>query len=329
MISKLKKPFIIAEIGNNHEGSFKTAKKLILEAYKAGVDAVKFQTFRAEEYVNEKDKNRFNRLKKFELSNIDFEKLAKFAKKKKLKFISTPFDLESAKFLNSIVDYFKISSGDNNYFQLIKKVLSFRKPTLISTGMLNFIDINNLIKFIKKNKFPTNKLILLHCVSSYPAKDREANLRSIKFLKKKLKIKIGYSDHTLGIVAPIIASAYGASVIEKHFTLSKKYSNFRDHQISADPNEMKRMVYDIRRTSEMLGKNSKKISNTEKKNINSMRRSIYAKKNIKKNIPIKPTDIKIVRPFKDLYPYEINKILKKKSKKYIKKNEAIIRKYIN
>ena len=179
-----KKTHIIAEIGNNHEGKYKVAKKLITAAAKAGVDAVKFQTFRTEAYINSTDKIRFNRLKKFQLSEEEFTRLAKFTKKNKLKFISTPFDIKSAVFLNKIVDCFKISSGDNNYFQLIEKVLSFRKPTIISTGLLSFKEIKKLIILIKKNKFPLSKLSLLHCVSAYPVEYKEANLRSIKFLKK-------------------------------------------------------------------------------------------------------------------------------------------------
>ena len=186
-MSFLKKndPFIIAEIGNNHEGSFKLAKKLIIEAAKTGVDAVKFQTFQTENYVNSKDKKRFNRLKKFELTQKQFLELAIFARKKKLIFISTPFDIQSATNLNKIVDCFKISSGDNNYYELIDKVLSFKKPTIISTGLLNKLEISALMKHIKKKKFPLRKVFFLHCVSDYPVKDNEANLLSIKYLKKK------------------------------------------------------------------------------------------------------------------------------------------------
>jgi len=317
------KSFIVAEIGNNHEGSFSVAKKLILEANKAGVNAVKFQTFITENFVNDKDKKRFKRLKKFELSKKNFIDLAKLAKKKELKFISTPLDNKSAIFLNSIVDYFKISSGDNNYFQLIKKVLSFNKPTFISTGLLNLNEINKLVKFIKKNKFPINKLTLLHCVSDYPVNDNEANLQSIKFLKKKLKVKIGYSDHTLGIVASIVASAYGAEVIEKHFTLDKKYSNFRDHNLSSDPKEMKELVTSIRRLNLMKGKYKKEISLSEKKNIKLMRRSIYASKNIKKNEKINMESLKIVRPEFGLKPSNLNKIIGIRAKKKIKKSDLI------
>ena len=324
----MNKVFVVAEIGNNHEGSYSLAKKLISEAHKSGVSAVKFQTFNTENYVNSKDKKRYERLKKFELSKDEFLKLFQFTKKKKLKFISTPFDIDSAIFLGSFVDYFKISSGDNNYYELIEKVLSFKKPTIISTGLLSYKEINKLINFVKKNKFPLKKLILLHCVSAYPVDDLEANLKSIEFLKKKLSVKIGYSDHTLGNVAPIMAVAFGAEMIEKHFTLDKNFSNFRDHSISADPKEMKQIVKDVNRANFMKGIFNKKISRTEKQNKNSMRRSIYAKKDLKKKQIIEYNDIKIVRPFTKLAENNLSKILKKKLKRKKKKKNKLIKSYI-
>ena len=145
---KKKRPLIIAEIGNNHEGNFSVAKKLIDLAAEAGVDAVKFQTFKTKKFITDKEKKRFNKFQKFELKYSDFEKLSIYAKKKKLLFISTPFDIESAIFLNKIVDCFKISSGDNNFFELIQKVLSFKKPVIISLGLLTFSEIIKLEKFV-------------------------------------------------------------------------------------------------------------------------------------------------------------------------------------
>lgn len=318
-----KKPMIIAEIGNNHEGSLSVAKKLIKEASRAGVDAVKFQTFKAEDFVNDKELSRFSQLKKFELSKKKFIELSKFAKKKKLIFISTPFDIKSAIFLNKIVDWFKISSGDNNFYQLIEKVLSFKKPTIISCGFLNSLEIKKLLKFIKKTKFPLKKLFLLHCVSSYPVDNNEANLMSVKYLKESFKVNVGYSDHTLGIEASIIATAYGAKIIEKHFTLKKNFSNFRDHQISADPREMLELVKSANKTALMIGKYRKKITRNEKKNLISMRRSIYLKVDIKKGQKITKDKVKVVRPYKYFSPNEINKILNKKAKINLKKSQPL------
>ena len=313
-LNKLKKTFIIAEIGNNHEGSFNVACKLIKEAKKAGVDAVKFQTFETKNYVNKNDFERFKRLKKFELTKEEFYKLSLLAKNNNLKFISTPFDINSAIFLNKIVDYFKISSGDNNYYQLIEQVLKFKKNTIISTGLLNFKGTINLYKFIKKLKFDNSKIAFLHCVSSYPAEDKEANLLSISLLKKNFPFTIGYSDHTLGIHAAIAATVIGAKIIEKHFTLDNNYSKFRDHQLSLNPVNMKHLVDSIRSIEYMMGKEQKIIQPSEKKNLFSMRRSLYLSKNINKNSKIKVIDVSIVRPFVSLEPFDLNKVIGKTAK---------------
>jgi len=325
---KKNKVLIIAEIGNNHEGSFKLAKKLIEKAAIAGVDAVKFQTFRTERFINDIDQLRYKRYKKFELSEKEFYKLSKFAKSKKLIFISTPLDIQSAIYLNKYVDYFKISSGDNNYFQLIEKVLSFKKPIIISTGLLDYSGVVDLFKLIKKIKFPIKKVFFLHCVSDYPVIDKEANLISIKYLNDKFKMNIGYSDHTLGIEASIMAVAYGARIIEKHFTIDKNYSNFRDHKLSADPKEMIKLVESVRRSSIMAGIYTKKISKNEKKNLKSMRRSLYAKVQINKGERITMDKIKFVRPFNSLSSIKIESILNKKAKSLIKKSQPILIKSI-
>jgi N,N'-diacetyllegionaminate synthase len=313
-LNNLKKTFIIAEIGNNHEGSFNVACKLIKEAKKAGVDAVKFQTFETKNYVNQNDFERFKRLKKFELTKEEFYNLSLLAKNNNLKFISTPFDINSAIFLSKIVDCFKISSGDNNYYQLIEQVLKFKKNTIISTGLLNFKQTINLYKFIKKLKFNNSKMAFLHCVSSYPAEDKEANLLSISFLKKKFPFTIGYSDHTLGIHAAIVAFVLGAKIIEKHFTLDNHYSKFRDHQLSLNPVDMKHLVDCIRSVENMMGKEQKIIQPSEKKNLSSMRRSLYLSKNINKNSKVKAKDVSIVRPFISLEPFDLNKVVGKTTK---------------
>ena len=320
---KLKKTFIIAEIGNNHEGSFDAACKLIREAKNAGVDAVKFQTYETNNYVSQIDPKRFKRLKKFELTKENFYKLSLLAKKFNLKFISTPFDINSAVFLNKIVDCFKISSGDNNYYQLIKKVLNFKKNTIISTGLLDYKEIINLYKLIKKIRFDTEKIAFLYCVSSYPVKEKDANLLSISFLKKKLPLTIGYSDHTQGSQASIAASVIGAKIIEKHFTLDNNYSNFRDHQLSLNPNDMKSLVKSIRSVESMMGIEGKTLQVDEKKNISSMRRSLYSSKILTRNSILISDDIRIVRPFVSLGPSDIKRVVGKKIKKNININTPI------
>ena len=322
MIENDNRVLIIAEIGNNHEGSFQNAIKLIDKASEAKVDAVKFQTFDTNLYISESNKERFEKLKGFELSKEEFEKLSLYSKEKGLKFISTPFDVPSALFLSQIVDYIKIASGDNNFYALINKVLSFNKPTLISTGLINSFQIKELLDFIKKTDFNMDLLTMLHCVSDYPVENNSANLDSIRFLLDNFHISVGYSDHTQGIEACIASVSLGARVLEKHFTLDKNFSDFRDHQISADPKEMANLVRSVRIVEDQIGQFEKEIQKSELKNINTMRRSIYAAK-IKKGSTLSEDDIKIVRPFMYLEPNRLNDVLGKTLVKDLKKDEAI------
>lgn len=320
------KPMIIAEIGNNHEGSFKIAKKLILQAKKTGVDAVKFQTYITDDFIHRKEKKRYRTLKSFQLSQNDFIKLKKIAKKHKLKFISTPFDFESAKFLNKLVDYFKVASSDNNFYQLISYILSYNKPVIISLGFLKLSEILKLEKFILKEikilKF-TKTVHFLYCVSSYPVKNKDINLNNILILKRKLKIPIGFSDHTVGLDSSYLASILGAKIIEKHFTLSKKFSNFRDHLLSSDPKEMKLLVQMIKKIPVLLGNKKRTITKDEMKIARNSRRSIYLRKDLKKGERLKKDHIKFLRPFKNSKPNDFNFILNRKAKKNLNKGKEI------
>ena len=294
-----KNIFIIAEIGNNHEGNFNIAKKLIKAAADSGVDAVKFQTFITKDFVSS-DHPSFERLKKFEFTHQQFLELKRFANKKNLNFISTPLDFKSASFLKRNCKIIKIASGDNNFYDLINIFLNYNKQLVISTGMMNNNTINDLIKFIKKkggNKFLKKNLSLLHCISSYPAKDNSLNLMSIKYLSDKYKeINIGYSDHSVGGDACIAAAALGAKIIEKHFTLSNNFSNFRDHKLSLNPADMKIMVKKIRKVQVQLGKYEKVIGKTEKKLIPLTRRSMIAKKSTNKNQLMTVYNTSFLRP---------------------------------
>ena len=321
MIRK-KLPFIIAEAGNNHEGNFKNARNLIIKAAETGVDAIKFQTFKTENYVNYKNKKRFNQLKKFELGYNQFTSLSKLAKKKKLKFISTPFDLKSAKFLGKLVDIFKISSGDLLYHDLIDEVIKFKKPIIISTGCSNLVEIKKTLNFLKKRKFPLKKVSFLHCVSMYPAKKELVNLKTINYLKKVLKIKIGYSDHTIGYDVPILSYLNGAEIIEKHFTLNNNFSSFRDHKLSLNPQDMRHMVYSIKNLDKIIGINRKKVSQDEKINKENLRRSFYYIKNLKKGSKVNFSDIKYVRPFSSL-GFNYLSTYKKKLKKNVYKHSLV------
>ena len=289
---------VIAEIGNNHEGIFDLAEKMVYEAASCGVQAVKFQTFQTELFVSKADLSRYKRLKSFELSYPQFSALAKLAHSLGLIFISTPLDLASAKFLDSIVDCYKIASADNNFFPLLEVVAQTGKPIIISTGLSDISQVIQALDFIRE-KSPQKmqqEIAILHCITSYPVPPEQVNLRAIPFLQKKLSVTVGYSDHTLGIDAALCAAALGAKIIEKHFTLDKNYSDFRDHKLSADPPEMTMLVEKIKQISPMLGNEEKDIQPCEKEVISMVRRSIVAGTDLPRGHCLTPADLSWIRP---------------------------------
>ena len=318
-----KKIFIIAEIGNNHEGNFNIAKKLIKAAADSGVDAVKFQTFITKDFVSS-DHPSFERLKKFEFTHQQFLELKRFANKKNLNFISTPLDFKSANFLKRNCKIIKIASGDNNFYDLINIFLNYNKQLVISTGMMNNNTINDLIKFIKKksgNKFLKKNLSLLHCISSYPAKDNSLNLMSIKYLSDKYQeINIGYSDHSVGGDACITAAALGAKIIEKHFVIDNKKT--LDSQFSITPLMLKKLKNEISKDYKIVGNKKPYLLNEEKVR-RKYRRSIYAIKEIKIGESFTENNIKSLRPKIGLCASNYFKILNKNSKSNYDKNSPI------
>ena len=314
----LRKTFIIAEIGNNHEGSFKQAKKLILAAKKCGVDAVKFQTYIPELFVSVENKKSYEKLKKFQLSHHQFKLLAKYCKKIGIIFFSTPLDEVSADYLNKFQKIFKVSSADNDYFSLIKKLAKYNKTLIISTGFSD-LDLINKVK----------KLVFMHCVSSYPVKNEEANLKAIRVLKKKFKdCVIGYSDHTIGITASMMAASLGAEFIEKHFTIDKNYSNFRDHKLSADPQEMRELVSKIDQIEKLMGTGKKIIQKSEKIELGFIRRKAVSKKRIIKGEKFNKNNIKWVRAKNGLKNDYEKKLFGKVCKINISKDKIILKRYI-
>ena len=325
----LIKPFIIAEIGNNHEGNFQTAVKLVEEAAKAGVDAVKLQTFEPDQFINGKEKKRLNFLKKCKLSDENFINLAKLAKKKKVKFISKPFDFKSAHFIKDKVDMIKIASSDNNYYDLIKEVLTFKKPTIFSTGLLNHDELTKFLKFIKKTSKNFNKNYFLHCVSSYPADIKDINLERINYMRKLNISNVGFSDHTIGLAAPLASFFLGVKIIEKHFTLDNNFSKFRDHKLSLNPKDMTRFVSIINDFVNIKTKFNPKISKNERQNIIASRRAFYAKKKILKNAILTKDHIKFVRPgIKNSFNLS-SQLIGKKVKRDLNINIPIRKKDIN
>ena len=276
----------------------------------------------------DEDQLRLKRLKSFQLSYKQFKELSKIAEKKGLIFFSTPLDIESAKFLNTIQPIFKISSGDNNFYPLINKVASFGKPMIVSTGAADidllqnvYNKITKIWSFRKKKKL---NLSFLHCVSSYPAPNEQVNLASILYLKKMFPhVVVGYSDHSLGIDAAVLSVVAGARIVEKHFTLDKNYSDFRDHQLSADPKEMSMMVSEIRKTEKILGKEEKKIQNCEKAMKNEGRRSLAVKYNLPTGTKLSSSHLTWLRPGIGFLPGEEKKIIGKRLCKNLKMGQII------
>lgn len=322
-----QKVFIVAEIGNNHEGNFSLAQEMLGRAAESGADAVKFQTFIPELYVANSETDRLARLKKFQLLTDEFEQLAKQASELGIIFFSTPFDLESAKFLNTIQSVFKISSGDNTFYPLIELIAGFHKPLIVSTGLADFNILEQLaasIQNIWKKDGVDPGLSLLHCVSSYPVPPAQANIRVIERLKDKFPdCIIGYSDHTLGSEASVYAVASGARIIEKHFTTDKNYSDFRDHQLSADPAEFKNLVEAIRRVELFMGHGNKTMQDCEKDMKTPMRRSVAAKKDIPAGQALTADDFTWVRPGIGFAPGEEKQLIGRVVKSGMKKGQII------
>ena len=320
---------LLAEIGNNHEGDFGVAKELTQAAAALDVSAVKFQTFRTEYYVSKSDEKRFARLKSFELTLEQFRELRELAHSLGLLFISTPLDLESASGLEGIVDAYKIASGDNTFYPLSSQVARTGKPTIISTGISDGQQVKHIVDFVQrqwdKAGIAYGQLGLLHCVSSYPVAPEQANLRSIPYLVKNFPgVTVGYSDHTRGITAALAAVALGARIVEKHFTLDKHYSDFRDHQLSADPAEMKELVQRIGEEEEMMGVYSKTLQPSEQGMVQAIRRSIVAGRDLPAGHVIEAGDLAWIRPAGGLPPGEEDKLVSRRLKQSVAFGKKIL-----
>ena len=330
LLSKLRKKnyFLIAEIGNNHGGNFSKAKKMILSAKKAGADAVKFQFTNPTGLIADNEKKRFKQLKKISFSLNQFKLLESFSKKNNIEFFVSIFDIDFVDKFKSIQNIFKIASGDNNYLDLIKKVIMLKKSTIISTGLMdkkNFLVLKNFFNKNCSKKFIKNNLCVMHCVSSYPCKDEFLNLSFIKNLEKEAFIT-GYSDHSIGIEACVYSYLLGAKVIEKHFTLSEdKKKSFRDHKLSASPEEFTMLKNKLEQIKQMKGDGIKKIEKNKKKELIKSRRSLCAKKNIKKGEVLTRDKVIFLRPGGGIPPSNFS-YKGKKVKDNLKKNQKILSK---
>lgn len=312
--------FIIAEAGVNHNGDPALAFQLVDAACKTKVDAVKFQTFKAEKLVTKKA-SQYAMLKGLELSYAAFREIKVYCEKRDILFLSTPFDEESADFLEELgVKIFKIPSGELTNLPFLSYVASKKKPMIVSTGMATMEEVRDAVQAIQQagNK----QLILLHCVSSYPTDPRDANLKAMATMQRELQIPVGFSDHTMGIEVALAAVALGAKVIEKHFTLDRNLPG-PDHQASLEPLELKALVEGIRKVEKALGHGRKEPVLSELEVAKVARKSLISKKNISKGTVIQKEWIEIKRPGTGLKPEFINEVIGLKAKKDIRAGEVL------
>ena len=326
--------FIIAEAGVNHNGDVSLAKEMVDKAVEAGVDAIKFQTFKSEKLVTKyasmakyqkenigEEDSQFNMLKKLELSFEEFIELKDYCNDKSIIFMSTPFDIDSAEFLNSMgMEAFKISSGDLTNIPMLEYIANFNKPIILSSGMSVIGEIEDALISLRNRG--VENVAVLHCTSNYPAPLDSVNLKAMNTIKNTFNILGGYSDHTRGITIPIAAAALGANIIEKHFTLDKSMEG-PDHKASLDPQELKAMVEEIRKVESSLGNGIKMFNESEIDTMRVARKSIVAARDIKSGETIKLQDLDYKRPGNGLSPKYYKEIIGKKAKRDIKIDEQL------
>ena len=329
---KKNKIYFIAEAGINHNGNLSLAKKLVYAAKKAGADAVKFQSFFADEFISKKNEiyelgikrkkiNIYNLFKKTEFKKSWYKKINNYCKKIKIDFISSISDKTSSDYYFSLnKKIVKIASEDIINYPLLKYLANQKKKIfIVSTGMASAEEISSAIKLLEKK----NKIILMHCVSLYPTKLKESNINRINSLRKKFKVEVGYSDHTLGVESMYLAATQGCKVFEKHFTLDKKM-NGPDHHMSMTPTELKDSIYFLKNINQIRGDGKINPEGRELSSRKNYRRSIFAKKKINKGELFTEKNICLKRPSKGLHPKYFYKIIGKKAKKSFKSNEMII-----
>ena len=319
----MKKVFIIAEAGVNHNGSIELAKQLIDVAVGAGVDAVKFQTFKAsnlvsknaqkaqyqKENMNDGDDSQFNMLKKLELDIDTHKELISYCKSKNIMFLSTPFDHDSIELLNDLgLEIFKIPSGEITNLPYLRHIGKLDKKVILSTGMADIGEIEDALDILISAGTKKENITVLHANTMYPTPMEDVNLNAMQTIGNTFDIAYGYSDHTLGIEVDIAAVAMGASCIEKHFTLDKTMQG-PDHKASLEPDELNAMVKSIRNIELALGSSIKKPSKSETPNIEIARKSIVAKKTVKKGEVLTKDNLIIKRPGNGINPMRWDEII--------------------
>lgn len=329
---------IIAEAGVNHNGSIELAKKLVEKAKEAGVDYIKFQTFKASKLVTKAAKqaeyqqknigkegdSQYQMLKKLELSPKEHEVLIDYCHQLGIKFFSTAFDFDSIDYLHSLnLGLWKIPSGEVTNYPFLKRIAAFNEPTILSTGMCDMEDVRAAVNALYKNGLSKENLILLHCNTEYPTPFEDVNLKAMDALRNEFGVEVGYSDHTKGIEVPIAAVALGATVIEKHFTLDRNMEG-PDHKASLEPDELKAMVSAIRNIEKAVGGDgTKHVSESEKKNIAIARKSIVAACDIKAGEVFTEDNLTVKRPGNGVSPMRWEEVVGTKAKRDFAEDDLI------
>lgn len=334
----MAKTLIIAEAGVNHNGDLSLAKRLVDAAADAGADYIKFQTFKAEKLVNPKapkadyqqknlndnDDSQFEMLKMLELDEDSHEQLVQYAVAKGIRFLSTAFDLDSLEYLASLgMKLAKVPSGEITNLPYLRKVASLFDEIILSTGMATLDEIGKAVDVFIDRGILKENIVILHCNTEYPTPMKDVNLRAMLHIRKEFDVRVGYSDHTLGIEVPIAAVALGAEVIEKHITLDKEMQG-PDHKASIDPLELKQMVAAIRNVELAIeGSGFKEPSPSELKNLTVARKSIHLKRDVKKGETLAEEDLIMLRPGDGISPFEFENIVGRRLSRDLNKNQKL------
>lgn len=310
---------IVAELGNNHEGSIACARELVAMAAEAGAHAVKLQAIDPQLLVRASEVERLKQLERFRLTPDEHAELAEIARSYGLGYLCTPFSMEAVDWLSPLVDAFKIASGDNDFAQLIERAASTGRPLIISTGMSDDTVIATALETARS----APEVALLHCVSAYPTPLERAALASIPALRARFAVTVGYSDHTLGIAACLTAVAAGARIVEKHVTLDHHQSDFRDHQLSAEPGELRELVSRVAEVEVLLGQPRSGVFLEEQATQAAARRSIVASQDLQEGHLIEPGDLNWLRPRDGLPPGHEEQLIGTRLKTAVSRGDAL------
>jgi N,N'-diacetyllegionaminate synthase len=328
--------FIIAEAGVNHNGSIEIAKLMVDAAAGAKVDAIKFQTFKAEKIITstapkaeyqkvttDTNESQFEMIKKLELNMEAHKELINHCNRRGILFLSSPFDLESIELLCKLeLEIFKIPSGEITNLPYLRKIGCSKKKIILSTGMATLDEVKEALNILIQSGSSKEDITVLHCNTEYPTPFKDVNLKAMLTLKKELNVNIGYSDHTVGIEVPIAVAALGATIIEKHFTLDRNMEG-PDHKASLEPSELKAMIDAIRNIEISMGDGVKRPSESEFKNISFSRKSIVAARNIKKGELLNEHNITVKRSGNGISPMRWDEVVGRKAARNFKIDELV------